>query len=108
MSLQAKVRIVLKSIASRVPAAVVTIKHNGESATGVRQTNQDASDFSEFGEAGTETSRVHVDASEITKPHIGATILIDDDEKTVTGVGEDPAGGLYTIDYQDVDPIEGV
>lgn len=108
MAVQDRARTIFGGMRTRFPAAKVAVKFRGDSADGLSLSRLNASGFTEYGEQGAEESGVVVDASELTEPHIGATILIDGEEKTVTAAGIDPAGALLRIDYHDQDPVEGV
>jgi len=104
-TLQETVRTGLAQIAALAPSKVVTIVSNGQSTTGLRASQPYLMGLTEQGEQGTETSAVRVDASSLTQPAIGATIIVDGKKSTVTESRPDDLGALLFIAYTVQKPV---
>jgi len=90
------------------PNAVVTLTYKGAAVTALKSTlNADLNMGAQI-ESGVTTGRVRVDQSLITEPGRGDTILIDGEAAFVTLVNRDPVDAMFTIDYQDQKPVEGI
>ena len=108
MSLQSIARTALAAIATATGTGV-TVVYKGETATNCpRNTFTHGSSVDVFGEEGTSTGYLHVDASAISKPERGSTILIDGEAAIVTQVTSDPASAMWRIEYQDQREVAGV
>ena len=108
MSIQSMARAAQALIAARVPNSAVTVVINGQSGTGLRDTEQKDTNGTEMGELGVTTSRLLVSAADFTKPSRSGTILIDGDAAMITQVREDPVGACYMIEYQDQRDVSGL
>ena len=104
-TLQETVRTGLAQIAALAPSKVVTIVSNGQSTTGLRASQPYLMGLTEQGEQGTETSAVRVDASSLTAPAIGATIIVDGEKATVTESRPDDLGANIFIAYTIQKPV---
>lgn len=108
MSLQSIARTALASIAT-IAGNGVTVIYNGETATNCpRNTFTHGTGADVFGEEGYSSGVVHVDASALSKPERGATILIDGAAAIVTQVISDPVSAMWRIEYQDQREVSGV
>jgi len=109
MSLKTLAQSALGQIAGAIPGAAVTVKYEGVSVTGVRDTRESEGAAQDFGELGTESGRVHVSTAEMTKePKRGATIIVNGETSMITQVDLDPVGALYSIHYQEEREVAGV
>jgi len=91
-----------------MPEGTAAVVYRGETATGMRSTQMDDAALMAYGEQGASTGRVRIDASAMTEPGRGDTILVDGQECFVMATRTDAAGALLVIDYSEQRPIEGV
>ena len=108
MSTQSLIRAGLAQIQAMAPNAVVTVIYKGETATALKSTLNADNALGEALQVGVTTGRVRVDQSLISEPGRGDTILIDGEAAFVTLVNRDPVDAMFTIDYQDQKPVEGI
>ena len=73
----------------------------GATANGIVDTMRGQGSFDPSGEIGPDVRTVRVDASEITKPALGSTIMVAGHKAVVLNVRTDPAGALLAIEYQE-------
>jgi len=90
------------------PNAVVTLTYKGTAVTALKSNNPSDLDMGTHLESGLKTGRVRVNQSLITEPVSGDTILINGDAVFVTLVNPDPVDAMFTIDYQNQKPVEGI
>jgi len=105
VTLQATVRAGFAKIMTAMASAVVAVISNGEETTGLRGTQQSASGMSDEGDRGKDTCIVRVDASTLSTPADGATIIVDGENVTVSQTRLDPVGALLWIDYMVTKPV---
>jgi hypothetical protein len=104
-TLQATVRTALAQIAALVPSKVVTVVSNGQTTTGLRAAQPYNMSLTLEGEQGKETSAVRVDASTLTQPEIGTTIIVAGEKATVTEARPDDLGANIFIAYTVQKPV---
>jgi hypothetical protein len=101
MSLQSIARSAFASIKIRIPESVTAVVSNGQTAQGVKDTLRGSGSLDAAGEMGTVGGTVRVDASEITEPELGSSILVGGHKAIVVNVRTDSAGALLAIEYQE-------
>jgi hypothetical protein len=79
--------------------SAVTVKYDGETATGIRAVTVQGTDSSELGELGLDTNIVRVPAGTISQPARGKTFLVDDEKVTCVNSRLDPVGACYLIEF---------
>jgi hypothetical protein len=99
MSILSDARSVLSQMLSEHSSASKSVKYRGQTASGFAGTVSADSRLSLMGDEGPETQMVRVDASALTRPEQGATILVDGESCTVTRCRTDPVGALLIIEY---------
>lgn len=105
MGAQSMVRDAFAVVQGLVGDLTCTIKYNGETATGIKNTRRNTAGTDGYAENGVMLSEVRVDASDLTRPENGKTILIDDVSVMVTNVYPDPVNGLMVIQYAITNPV---
>ena len=105
MTLQADVRTAFATVKTLMPSAVSTVKSNGQEAEGLRGTQESVSGLSDEGDRGKDTAIVRVDASALSVPADGATIIVDGEEVMVMQTRVDPVQGLLWIEYMVTKPV---
>lgn len=108
MSLQARARAAFAGVKSAVPSSVVTVVSGAQTAQGVKNTKTDDTSPGNYGEQGVSSGHVYVDASEMTTPARGSTIVVDGNDVFVMQTSLDPAGAILKIAYQDQRQVEGI
>ncbi len=105
MTLQATVRTGLAQIAALVPSKVVTVVSNGQTTTGLRSSQPSFMGLTDQGDQGNKTSWIRVDASTLTEPATGASIIVAGETVTVTEARLDDLGALLFIAYTVQKPV---
>jgi hypothetical protein len=105
MSLQSLVRDSLSVIGTLLPETALIVISNGQTATGIKKNTDYAEALDAHGERGVTGGAVIIDASKITRPEKGSTILCGGSEAIVLDVSLDAVGSHFIIVFQYTNPI---
>jgi len=88
-----------------LPEIAVTVISNGETATGINCISDYGESFESNGERGITHGKVILDASKLSTPEKGATILVNGISAIVGSTALDAVGAHLTINYQLTTPV---
>ena len=99
--IQSAARAQFAAIRTALPECVAVVNVLGGTANGILDTMRGQGSFDTSGETGPDVRTVRVDASEITKPALGSTIMVNGHKAVVLNTHTDSSGALLAIEYQE-------